>query len=47
MQSRIKALNKMGGIEEILEDPTCVFMFPSPEKLSPPLLKIEEGDFHY
>ena len=34
-------------IEEILEDPTCVFMFPTPEKLSPPLLKIEEGDFGY
>jgi ATPase subunit of ABC transporter with duplicated ATPase domains len=22
-------------------------MFPNPEKLSPPLLKMEEGDFHY
>jgi ATP-binding cassette subfamily F protein 3 len=47
VQSRIKALNKMGDVEEILEDPTCVFMFPNPEKLSPPLLKIEEGDFSY
>lgn len=37
----------MGSIEEILEDPSCVFLFPTPEKLSPPLLKIEEGDFHY
>jgi len=37
----------MGTIEEILEDPSCVFVFPNPEKLSPPLLKIEEGDFHY
>jgi len=37
----------MGDVEEILEDPTCVFMFPNPEKLSPPLLKIEEGDFSY
>ena len=34
-------------IEEILEDPTCVFIFPTPEKLSHPLLKIEEGDFGY
>ena len=47
MQSRIKALGKMSLIDEILEDPTCVFMFPTPEKLSPPLLKIEEGDFGY
>ena len=37
----------MGDISEILEDPSCVFMFPNPEKLSPPLLKIEEGDFAY
>lgn len=37
----------MGPIDDILEDPTCVFMFPTPEKLSPPLLKIEEGDFYY
>jgi ATP-binding cassette subfamily F protein 3 len=37
----------MGSIEEILEDPSCVFLFPTPEKLSPPLLKIEEGDFQY
>jgi len=47
VQSRIKALGKMNLIDEILEDPTCVFMFPTPEKLSPPLLKIEEGDFGY
>jgi len=47
VQSRIKALDKMGPIDDILEDPTCVFMFPNPEKLSPPLLKIEEGDFYY
>jgi len=37
----------MDMIEEILEDPTCIFVFPTPEKLSPPLLKIEEGDFGY
>ena len=47
MRSRIKALGKMSLIDEILEDPTYVFIFSSPEKLSPPLLKIEEGDFGY
>lgn len=47
VQSRIKALNRMEMIEEILEDPTCVFVFPTPEKLRPPLLKIEEGAFGY
>ena len=37
----------MANIEEIVEDPTCVFIFPTPEKLRPPLLKIEEGFFGY
>jgi len=47
VQSRIKALNKMELIEEILEDPTIVFRFPDPEELAPPLLKIEDGSFGY
>lgn len=47
VQSRIKALGKMDNIEEILEDPTCVFQFPVPEKLRPPLLKIDDGSFGY
>jgi len=37
----------MDVIKEILEDPTCVFNFPEPELLHPPLLKIEEGSFGY
>jgi ATP-binding cassette subfamily F protein 3 len=47
VQSRIKQLNKMEMVEEILEDPTIVFRFPNPEELAPPLLKIEEGSFGY
>ena len=43
VQSRIKALQKMDLIDEVVEDPSCVFIFPNPEKLRPPLLKIEEG----
>ena len=34
-------------IEEVVQDPSCVFIFPSPEKLRPPLLKIEDGSFGY
>lgn len=34
-------------VEDIIEDPSCVFIFPTPEKLRPPLLKIEEGNFGY
>lgn len=37
----------MDLIDEVLEDPNCVFIFPNPEKLRPPMLKIEEGLFHY
>ncbi|KAM3127970.1 hypothetical protein pb186bvf_019901 [Paramecium bursaria] len=47
VQSRIKAIQKMDLIDEVIEDPNCVFIFPSPEKLRPPLLKIEEGYFGY
>eukprot|EP01017_Pseudomicrothorax_dubius_P042930 TRINITY_DN7075_c0_g1_i1.p1 TRINITY_DN7075_c0_g1~~TRINITY_DN7075_c0_g1_i1.p1 ORF type:complete len:605 (+),score=203.02 TRINITY_DN7075_c0_g1_i1:190-2004(+) len=47
VQSRIKALQKMDNIEDIIEDPTCVFIFPTPDKLRPPLLKIDDGLFGY
>lgn len=43
VQSRIKAIQKMDLIDEVIDDPSCVFIFPEPEKLRPPLLKIEEG----
>jgi ATP-binding cassette subfamily F protein 3 len=34
-------------VEEVIEDPSCVFIFPSPDKLRPPLLRIEDGYFTY
>jgi len=37
----------MDLIDEVLSDPECVFIFPTPEVLRPPLLKIEEGVFGY
>ena len=30
----------MDLIDEVVDDPNCVFIFPTPEKLRPPLLKI-------
>jgi len=33
VQSRIKSINKMELIEEVVEDPSCVFIFPTAEKL--------------
>jgi ATP-binding cassette subfamily F protein 3 len=47
VQSRIKAIGKMENIEDVIEDPSCVFIFPTPEKLRPPLLRIEDGLFGY
>jgi ATP-binding cassette subfamily F protein 3 len=47
VQSRIKALNKIEIIEEILEDPTCIFVFPNPEKLNPPILRLDNVDLGY
>ena len=26
-----------------MQDPTCVFMFPNPEKISPPILRLDEA----
>lgn len=47
VQSRIKALNKIEMVEEILEDPTCIFVFPTPEKLNPPILRLDNVDLGY
>jgi ATP-binding cassette subfamily F protein 3 len=47
VQSRIKAMNKIEIIEEILEDPTCIFVFPSPDKLNPPILRLDNVDLGY
>ena len=47
VQSRVKYLEKLDKVELIMEDPTTVFMFETPEKLRPPLIKIEGGNFGY
>jgi ATP-binding cassette subfamily F protein 3 len=47
VQSRIKALNRMDVIEDVIYDPTCVFIFPNPEKISPPMLRLDEANIGY
>ena len=47
VQSRIKAINRIEIVEEILEDPTCIFVFPVPEKLNPPVLRLDNVDLGY
>ena len=43
VQSRIKAINRIELVEEVMKDPTVVFMFPNPEKMSPPILRLDES----
>jgi ATP-binding cassette subfamily F protein 3 len=47
VQSRIKKIQKMDIIEEVISDPTCVFIFPNPEKISPPILRLDEAVIGY
>lgn len=47
VQSRIKSLNRMELVEDVLEDPMCSFLFMPPETVSPPLLRIDDGTFSY
>ena len=47
VQSRIKQMNKMELVEEILEDPMSIFVFPEPEKISPPVLRLDNADLGY
>lgn len=43
VQSRIKAINRIEVVDEVMNDPTCIFMFPNPEKISPPILRLDEA----
>ncbi len=47
VQSRIKQMNKMELVDEILEDPMCIFVFPDPERISPPILRLDNADLGY
>ena len=47
VQSRIKALNRLPNLEEILDDPSLCFQFSEPEELPHPMLQIDCADFKY
>jgi ATP-binding cassette subfamily F protein 3 len=47
VQSRIKFLNKLDKVEKVLDDPTTIFIFDNPEKLRPPIVRIDDGIFGY
>ena len=47
MQSRIKAIQRIDLVADVVSDPACVFMFPNPEKISPPLCRLDEAKLGY
>lgn len=47
VQSRLKALNRMDMIDDVMDDPASQFIFPQVEKLNPPLIRIDDGNFSY
>ncbi len=46
-QSRIKALERMESLPDIVRDPEVRFDFPEPEKLSPPLIVLDRVSVGY
>ncbi len=46
-QSRIKALERMKPIAAIVEDSVAAFDFPTPETLSPPIIRLEDVTIGY
>jgi ATP-binding cassette subfamily F protein 3 len=46
-QSRIKALERMKPIAAVVEDQVTGFNFPSPEELSPPIIRLEDVTVGY
>lgn len=46
-QSRLKALEKLPDLQPVVVDPPVVLKFPECEKLSPPVLQLDEVIFYY
>ncbi|KAK2557617.1 ATP-binding cassette sub-family F member 3 [Acropora cervicornis] len=46
-QSRLKALEKLPELQPVVVDPPVVLQFPDCDKLSPPILQLDEVTFYY
>lgn len=46
-QSRLKKLQKLPILEEPKEEYSAAFRFPAPDKISPPVLQLNNLSFHY
>jgi ATP-binding cassette subfamily F protein 3 len=47
VQSRLKALEKMEMVDEVLNDPTLTIQFPEPPLITPPILQFNDATFGY
>ena len=47
VQSKIKVINKIELIEEIIQDPSVIFIFPTIDKINPPILRLDNVDLSY
>lgn len=47
VQSRIKALNRMETLDEVIDDPSWAFTFPDPGPLARPVLAVSDVAFGY
>ncbi len=47
VQSRIKAIQKIDLVADVIQDPSVVFIFPDPETISPPLMRLDEANIGY
>jgi ATP-binding cassette subfamily F protein 3 len=46
-QSRLKALERLPALENVVEDAVTRFAFPEPQQLSPPILQLDRVDAGY
>lgn len=48
VQSRIKALERIGTVDDVVTDPDYVFQFPTPEdRPQPPIISFVDAAFNY
>ena len=47
VQSRIKSIGRMDIVDDVISDPEVSFLFPNPDKILPPLMRLDEANLGY